>query len=130
MKGLKVALIIYAAIGILQGLIIIFAPEQGGAMLGYAKGPAYVHNFLALLGLHMIVGGAFLIVAARDPIQNILWVQYAIALAILMVAGNVYSIMRGFVTFNQAVMGIIIDGVFAMAFLALYPYRAAKNSPT
>ena len=120
-------MIIWAAAEILQGLIIILAPEQGGSMLGFAKGPTYVNNFLALLGLHMIVGGTFLIIAARNPIRTILWVQYAIALAVLMVAGNVYSIMRGFVTFGQAGMGIIIDGVFAAALLSLYPWRKVPS---
>jgi len=128
MKGLKVALIIWAAAEILQGLVVIVAPEQGGSMLGFVKSPAYVNNFLALLGLHMIVGGVFLIIAARDPKRNILWVKYAIALVILMVAGNLYSIMRGFVTFNQAGMGLIMDSLFAVILLALYPWRRAPRS--
>ena len=124
-KGLKVALIIYAAIAIIQGVILISVPEQGGELLGFAKGPAYVYNFLALLSIYMIISGIFLIIAAKDPVKNIRWVQYAIALAILMVVGNVYSIVRDFVTFSQAGVGIIIDSVFAVAFLALYPRRKA-----
>jgi len=122
-KSLKAALIIFAALAILQGLILIAIPDQGGAWLGFAKGPAFVYNFLALLGLQMIVGGFFLIIAAKDPIRNILWVQYAIALAILMVAGNGYSILRGYVTFKQAGPGIIMDAIFTVAFLILYPRR-------
>ncbi len=35
--------------------------------------------------------------------------------------------MQGFVTFSQAGGGIIIDGVFAVAFLAFFPWRVAKG---
>ena len=127
-RGLKVAMIVFGAIGILHGLTLIFIPEQLGAMMGYAKGPAYVAYFLAMLGICVIVPSAFLIVAARDPLKHIMWVQFAIAWAILAVAVDVYSIMRGFVAFEQAGMSVIIDAVFAVAFLALYPYRAARSS--
>ena len=102
MKGLKVALIAYAAIQIIQGLILIIAPEWGGEILGFEEGPAYVQNYLALLGISGILVGVFLMIAARDPARNLLWVKYAIALAILMLAGNVYSLIRDFVTFGQA----------------------------
>jgi hypothetical protein len=81
---------------------------------------------LALLGISHIAAGAFIIVAARDPLKNILWVQYAIALAILVVVVVAYSIGRGFVTFSQEGTALIINAVFAVAFLALYPYRAAR----
>ena len=121
-------LIVWAAIGILLGLGMIFAPEQLGAMQGYEKGPAYVPYFLAMLGISYIVPSVFIIIAAvRDPLRHIMWVQLAISVAILMVAVDVYSIMRGFVTFNQAGMGIIIDAVFFVALMALYPWRAARG---
>lgn len=119
-KSLKVLLIIWAATGILSGLAMIFIPEQLGAMQGYE---------MAMLGICLIVPSAFLIVAmTRDLLRNILWVQFAIAWAILAVAIGVYSILMGFVTFEQAGMSIIIDGAFAVAFLALYPYRAARGA--
>jgi len=125
-KALKVVMIVWAALGILLGLAYIFAPEQLGAMSGYAPGPAYVLYFLAMLGICYIVGSAFIIIAAQDPLRNILWVQFAIAGAILAVIIEVYSLLRGFVTFEQVGTGIIVDAVFAVALLALYPYRAAR----
>ena len=126
-RGLKVVMIVWAAIAILLGLAYIFLPSQLGEMGGFEKGPAWVHYILALLGICFIVSGAFIIIAARDPLKNIRWVQFAIAVAILLVVVAAYSIMRGFVTFEQARMDIILFAVFAAALLALYPYRAAKQ---
>jgi hypothetical protein len=126
MKGLKIALITYAAIQIVQGLILIIAPQWGGDILGFEKGPAYVQNYLALLGISAIVVGVFLMIAARDPMRNLLWVKYIIVLAVLMLAGNLYSVIRDFVTFSQAGMGIVIENP------AGYPsacWRAESGSP-
>jgi len=128
-KSLKVLLIIWAALGILMGLGMVFVPQQMGAMMGYEMGPAYVPYLLASLGICLVVGSAFIIVAAtRDLLKNILWVQFAIAWAILAVAVATYSILMGFVAFEQVGTSIIIDGAFAVAFLALYPYRAVRSA--
>ncbi len=128
-RALKVVMIIGAAIWILLGLALVFAPEQLGAMMGFAKGPEWSPYLHALLGVCYIAGGAFVIVAAvRDPLKHIMWVQFAIVGAILALAVEVYSMMRGFVTFEQVGTGIIIDAVFFVALMALYPWRAAKGS--
>ena len=123
LKALKVLLIIWAATGILLGLAFLFVPEQLGAMQGYETGPAYIPYFLAMLGIGMIVPSVFIIVAmTRDLLKNILWVQMAIAWAILLVAVDVYAVMMGFVDFSQVMMPVIIDGAFFIAFMALYPW--------
>ena len=128
-KGLKVAMIIWAAIAILVGLAYIFFPSQLGEMGGFEKGPAWVAYILALLGICYIATGAFVIVAAvRDPLKHIMWVQFAIAVAILIVVVAASSIMRGLVTFSQEGLPLIINAVFAVVFLALYPWRAKPSS--
>jgi len=128
-KALRVVMIVWAAIAILVGLAYIFFPSQLGEMGGFEKGPAWVHYILALLGICYIAAGAFVIVAAvRDPLKHIMWVQFAIAVAILIVVVAAYSIMRGFVTFEQEGMLLVFNAVFAVALLALYPYRAARSS--
>ena len=126
-KALRVVLIVWAAIVILFGLAFIFFPNQLGAMSGYEKATEAELFSMASLGISMIVSGAFVIVAARDPIRNILWVQFAIAWTILIVVVVASSIGRGLVTFSQEGMTLIGNAVFAVALLALYPYRAAKQ---
>jgi hypothetical protein len=126
-RGLKVAMIIWAAIAILIGLAYIFIPRQLGEMGGFEKAPVWVEYILALLGVCYIAAGSFIIVAARDPLKHIMWVQFAIAVAILNVVVEASSMSRGLVTFSQEGMPLIINAVFAVALLALYPWRAAKQ---
>jgi hypothetical protein len=96
-------------------------------MLSYEAGPKYIPYFLASLGGCFISASVFVIVAARDPLRHILWVKFVILLSILSVVLGLYSVIKGYVNFGQAGMGIIIDAVFAIVFLALYPWRAAKS---
>ena len=127
-KALKVTMIVYAAIGILFGLGFIFVPHQLGAMLGHEAWPASVAALAAELGVCFVSACIFLIIAARDPLKHILWVKYAIAFAILMLAAGLYSFIMGYITLGQAGMGIIIHTVFAAALLAFYPWRAARSA--
>ena len=126
-KALRVVLIVWAAIAILIGLVFIFFPSQLGSMMGYEKGSAYILYLLELLGVSHIAPCVFLIIAARDPLKNIMWVQLAITWAILVAVVAAYSIMRGFVTFGQEGTALIINAVFAVALLALYPWRAKSS---
>ena len=126
-KPLKVAMIVYAVIGILLGLAYIFVPRQIGAMLGHEMGTASVFAMAAVLGVSWISACIFLIIAARDPLKHILWVKYVIVFAILSLAAELYSFILGYMEFSQVVIGIIIHAVFAAAFLAFYPWRVARS---
>jgi hypothetical protein len=125
-RALKVVLIIVGVIEILLGLLLIFMPAQAASGVSDISG--YLKYMMAALGACLGVFGAFLIIAARDPLRRILWVKYAIVLCILGALGGLYSVMMGAVTFGQVGMQIIMDAVIAALLLALYPYRAAKGS--
>jgi len=128
-KGLKVAMIIWAAIAILVGLAYIFLPSQLSAMGGFEKAPAWADYVLALLGVCFVATGAFVIVAAaRGPLKNIMWVQFAIVVSILITVVAASAIMRGLVTFSQEGPLLMVNAVFAVIFLALYPWRAKSGS--
>jgi hypothetical protein len=122
-------MIIWAAIAILIGLAYIFFPRQLGEIGGFEKGPVWVLYILALLGICYIAAGAFVIVAAvRGPLKHIMWVQFAIVVTILISAVAASAIMRGLVTFSQEGPLLIINAVFAVVFLALYPWRAKPSN--
>ena len=122
-RGLKIVMIIFGAVSVLSGLAHIFIPDQ---LIAEACSAALLA--MAMVGVSFVAGGVYLIIAGtRDIIRHIYWVQFAILWAILSVAGGLYSVMRGYVTFEQSMMPIIIDAVFAVALLALYPWRAAKQ---
>ena len=126
-RALKVTMIVYGVVGILFGLAYILFPQQLREMFGYEQRPEYVLPVLASLGFCFIAAGVFLIAAARDPLRHIYWVKYAILFAILMVVADLYSVIQGYVDFGQAVYGIIIHAIFAVALLAFYPWRAARS---
>jgi hypothetical protein len=130
LKALKILIIIWSAISILMGIGMVFLPQQMGAMQGYeTEGVAtYIPYLLASLGVMMIVTSSFVIAAVcRDILRNIMWVQFAIAGAIFAVAVGVYSMLMGFVTFQQVGPGVIIDGAFFIAFMALYPWGRTEE---
>ena len=129
-RALKVVLILFGAISILSGLAHIFIPDQLSAMMGFGKIPDVCSPALfsmAMVGVSFIAAGVWLIVAGRDPLRHITWVKFAILWCILAVAVELYSIAQGIVDFSQVGMLIILDAVFAVVLLALYPYRAARG---
>ena len=125
--ALKVALILYGVIGIVLGLILIALPDQAANMFGFEEIAGVGVYIAALCGISSIAPSVWLIVAGRDPLRHITWVKFAILWSLLAVVAGLYSIIRGAADFSQAGTGIILDGVFAVAFLVLYPYRAAKG---
>jgi hypothetical protein len=124
LKGLKILMIIWAAVAILVGLAYIFIPRQLGEMGGFEKGPVWVMYILALLGVCFIASGGFVIAAAvRGPLKHLMWVQFAIAVALLLVVVAASSIMRGLVTFKQEAMLLIFNFVLGVLMLGFYPWR-------
>jgi len=127
-KGLKVAMILWSAIGILAALEYIFVPQQ--MLAGLEKGPAYLPYFLMLIGNAWIGCSVFVIIAARDPMKHIMWVQAAIVWSLLDLITAAYCIIRGIVPFSQAGIVLIINIIFIVAFLILYPWRKALVGKT
>ena len=128
MRGLKIALILFGAIHILLGLVFAVAPHQAAGMMGFGEIGDFAVYIAALCGLVFVVAAVCLIVAGRDPLEHIIWVKFAILWSIVGVVGGLYSIVQGAASFSQVSPGIITGAVFAVAFLALYPYRLARSA--
>ena len=126
-KALKIVMIIYGVLLILMGLLDITMHDLVIQMYGFSEGPSYVLWMGEVIGALFIAIGVWVIVAGRDPLRNIYWVKLVITVCILGLAVTIHSILVGYVDFSQVVGSIIYDGVFAVAFLALYPWRAASN---
>lgn len=127
-RALKVVLIVFGAVEILFGLLLVIFPENAASMSGVTDVSGYLKYTMVSLGMSLIAPSVFLIIIARDPIRYINWIKFAIIWCLLGVAGGLYSIIVGYVWFSHAGMQIIMDAVFATLFLSLYPYRAAKSS--
>jgi hypothetical protein len=126
-KALRVVMIVFGVVEFLFGLGFLFFLPQWSAMLGFEEGPAYIQYMGALLGLTLIVVSIFLIAASRDLLKHIYWVKFAIWWAVSGVLAGVYSMIIGYVHFSQAGMGIIWDGVVAVALLIFYPWHGVKE---
>ena len=126
-KALKILMIVFGAILVLVGLANILFPGQWGEMHGMREGPGYLMWIVALMGVISITVGVWVIIAGRDPLRDINWVKFAITWCILALVIHIYSIIKGYVGFNQVVGFVIIDAVFAILFLALYPWRRARK---
>ena len=122
-KGLQITLIAWAAIGILFGLEFLFAPGLLFSAGSLQKMPGAVTFFLALLGNMYIITSVFVLLATRDPLKHILWVQMAMAGSLLDLLAALYFIIRGFVPFSQAGITVILNVILLAAFLAFYPWR-------
>jgi len=62
-------------------------------------------------------------VAASNPLKHRIWVQMGIARGTLECALGLVYLSRGIVTFPQAGFGIIVAGLMALAYIALYPRK-------
>ena len=127
-RVLKIALIVFAVVEILFGLLLVFFPDKLASSGGISDLTGYLKYIMALLGICLIVPGSFLIIAARDPLRHINWVKFAIVWFILATAAGLYSIVKGDVDFSHAGMLIILHAVFAVVLFALYPWQMGKSS--
>ncbi len=124
-KGLKISMIAWGVVGFLYALGFILFPNQVLAVFGVGLAPSYVQFFLVLLGNAYIVSGIFVILAARDPLKHILWVQLAMAWALLDLIASLVFIIRSRLTFIQAGNAVIVDIIFLAALLIFYPWQGS-----
>ena len=127
-KALKVVMIVFGVIMILLGLLDIFMHDLWAQMYGFGEVAGYVNWMGEIIGAILIAVGVWTIVAGREPLGHIYWLKFVITMLLLAVVVSVHSILVGYVDFSQIGGAIIFDIVFAVAFLVLYPWRAARSS--
>jgi hypothetical protein len=126
-KALKLAMSVYGTGGTLFGLLYLFFPRQAVAMQGSQSDSAYLVATKMALGASLVAVGIFVIIAARDPIRNILWAKFTMVFAGLFLTVALYSGFRLYEDVSQASVGIIIHGVALIALLAFYPWRGERS---
>jgi hypothetical protein len=126
-KALKVTMIVYAIVGILFGLAFIIIPDQMSDWFNVAVFTDFPKYILTLLAAQFLVVSAFLIMAARDPIRNILWVKLAIAHGIVDALVAAYALIRDYGDFSQIGAALIIHAVFAILLLVFYPWKGQSS---
>lgn len=127
-RALKVVLVIFGVVEIIMGLVMVIFPDYAASMIKTSNPIGDLKYTMASLGICLIVPSIFLIMAARDPLRHINWVKFAIAWCGIGAIAGLYSVLRGDIEFGHVMTQIIMDAVFAVLFLILYPYQAAKSS--
>ena len=127
LRALQVLLIIFGVAEIVLGLLLIIFPDQAASMSGTSQVSGYTKYTMASLGICLIVPSVYIIIAALNPLRHINWVKFTIAWCILGALVGLYSIVKGNAEFSHVGTQIIMDAVFAVIFLALYPWRVRSS---
>ena len=123
--NLKAALIIYGAIHIVQGIILLVAPERltelaGFEALGASNQSEY---FLAIIGGTFIAAGVWFAMTGLEPLQNINGVRFAILWAALLLIIPLFTLGYEYVNFDHIWFIVVQNAIFTASFLIFYPYR-------
>ena len=127
MRGLRVFLILDAAILFWVGVAFIFAPGPVARAFGFFNLPAGGNYILAMWGCVFATMAGGYAIAATNPIRHLIWIQVGIARGILEVLVGLSFILRGLVTWNQAAFGVFAAGALALAYIILYPRPVSES---
>ena len=120
---LRYLLMIDAAVLILLGALLIFAPAQVERAFHFKDLPPAVGYLIGLWGCVVATLGIGYVVAAMNPIRHVVWVQVGIARGLLECGLGVVYLARGIVTFQQAGFGIMVAALISTAYIVLYPRK-------
>ncbi len=120
--NLKLALIIYGAIHIAQGIILLVVPDRVTEFSGFEVLVSSEY-FLAILGGAFIAAGVLFAIAGLNPIQNINGIKFAILWAGLMLIIPLFALGRDYVDVGHIWFIVVENAIFVAAFLIFYPYR-------
>ena len=128
LTSLRYLLMLDAAVLFLLGGLLIFAPAQVERAFHFQNLPQAVSYMIGMWGCVIATMGIGYVIAATDPLRHVAWVQVGIARGALECALGVIYLARGIVTFPQAGVGIIVAGLMAIAYIALYPRQSPQTS--
>ena len=120
--NLRAALIIFSALHLAQGIILIVVPDRVTEFSGFEI-LASSEYFLAILGGTFIAAGVWFALTGLDPLRNINGVRFAILWAGLLLIIPLFALRFENVTFDHIMFIFIQNAIFTAAFLIFYPYR-------
>ena len=119
--NLKVALVIYGAIYITQGIILLVAPERIADLYGFGTPDNHMSYLMTITGAAFITAGVWFAMTFLDPVRNINSVRFTILWAGLMLIAPLYALWKGYIEIGHIWFGLILNAIFAAAFLIFYP---------
>ena len=120
---LRYLLTLDGAILFLLGALLICAPSQVEIAFHFQNLPPAVSYLIGMWGCVSATMGFGYLVAATHPLRHRVWIQVGIARGALECALGLICLALGTVTFQQAGFGIVLAGMMALAYIALYPRK-------
>ncbi|HEX6299773.1 MAG TPA: hypothetical protein VF148_04850 [Acidimicrobiia bacterium] len=126
-KALKIVMATYGTVGILFGLSYLLMPGQMSELQGAEELSAFLIATKMALGASLVPVGLFVVISGRDPVRHVLGVRVAILVALLFTTVALYAGTVLYDEFSQALFGVMLHGVFAVALLVFYPWRTVPG---
>ena len=117
----SILLALDAAVLFLLGTLLLVLPQHVQLAFGFVDLPIGVSYIIALWGCALLTMAIGYWKAAADPVRHLVWVQVGIARGALEFGIGIIYLFRGVTTFRQAGIGIILAGLFALAYYIFYP---------
>jgi hypothetical protein len=135
MWNLRLSMILYGAIQMAEGLVMWLMPDRIYGYIGFQDFPTYMPiatNFvaymLAVTGAALIAGGFFFIIGSFNPLKNVNAVRFAILWSALTLAGQIYAIIKEYVTFGAIWWNLVVTALFLLGFLLFFPWPWRRES--
>ena len=121
---LRTVLVVDAAVLFLLGALFMLVPTRVLAAFHFTGLPDGVTYIVGLWGCVEITLALGYLVASRDPLRHLIWVQVGIARGALECALGAFYLSRGVVTWPQTRLGIVAAALMTLAYLVVYPRGA------
>ena len=123
LRLLRMLLAFDATLLFLLGVLFMTMPAWVERVFHFQNLPVGVGYIIGSWGCVFATLAAGYIIAAKDPVRNVAWVQVGIARGALECVFGFICITRGMVTWEQAVPGIAAAAIITCAYTLLYPSR-------
>lgn len=100
---------------------MLFVPAQVGAMYNFPKFPIEAYYLAGIISAMFVMLAVGFFLAARDPARHRTWVQAGIVGYALPLVVTIGYLLRGAISWDIATVPFIIQIVFLIALVVLYP---------
>jgi len=134
MWNLRLSMILYGAIQMAEGIVMWLMPGRVYEYVGFkdlyisAVITDFVSYLLAVTGAALIAGGFLFLLGSFNPLKNVNAVRFAILWTALALVGQIYSIMKEYVTFGAIWWNLVVTAIFLLAFLLFFPWPWRRES--
>jgi hypothetical protein len=127
MWKLRFSMIIYGALQIVVGIFMALRPDRIYSAFSdfppYSTGAInFASYILGIAGAIFVAGGLMIIIGSINPARNAYAVRFAILWSVLILAMQIYALIKEYVTFWNIWWILIVVAFFLLFFIASYPW--------